>query len=63
LLHLGKIVARAHFDHGSLEVVDEGPLEVLLEVDGVWLEAFKTSDERGLQSYREVESFGGVGSP
>jgi hypothetical protein len=54
-------VASAHSDHGSLEVVNEGPLEVLPRVDGVWLEAFKPSEGCGLQSYREVESFGGVG--
>jgi hypothetical protein len=41
LLHLGQVMASAHPDHGSLEVVDEGPLEVLPRVDGVWLEAFK----------------------
>jgi hypothetical protein len=29
LLHLGQIVASARSDHGSLEVVNEGPLEVL----------------------------------
>jgi hypothetical protein len=29
LLHLGQVVASARPDHGSLEVVDEGPLEVL----------------------------------
>jgi hypothetical protein len=46
-----------------LEVVDEGSLEVLPGVDGVWLEAFKPSEGCGLQSYPEVESFGGVGSP
>jgi hypothetical protein len=63
LLELGQIMASACSNHGSLEVVDEGPLEVLPGVDGVWLEAFKPSDGRGLQSYREVESFGGVGSP
>jgi hypothetical protein len=49
-------------DHGSLEVVDEGPLEVLPEVDGVRLEAFEPSEGRGFQGYREVESLGGVGS-
>jgi hypothetical protein len=63
LLHLGQIMASARSDHGSLEVVDEGPLEVLPEVDGVWLEAFKPSEGHGLQSYREVEGFGRVGSP
>jgi hypothetical protein len=62
LLHLGQIVASTRSDHGSLEVVDEGPLEVLPRVDGVWLEAFKPHEGFGLQSHREVESFGGVGS-
>jgi hypothetical protein len=56
-------VASVRSYHGSLEVVDEGPLEVRPGVDGVWLEAFKLSEGCGLQSYREVESFGGVGSP
>jgi hypothetical protein len=59
-------VASVCSDHGSLEVVDEGPLEVLEvrpRVDGIWLEAFKPSEGCGLQSYREVETFGGVGSP
>jgi hypothetical protein len=35
---------------GSLEVVDEGLLEVLPGVDGVWLEALKPSKGCGLQS-------------
>jgi hypothetical protein len=35
LLDLGQIMASARSDHGSLEVVDEGPLEVLSGVDGV----------------------------
>jgi hypothetical protein len=56
-------MASARSDHGSLEVVDEGSLEVVPGVDGVWLEAFNPSEGRGLQSYQEVESFGGVGSP
>jgi hypothetical protein len=63
LLDLGQIVASACFDHGSLEVVEEGPLEVLLGVNGVWLEAFKPSEGRRFQSYQEVECFGGVRSP
>jgi hypothetical protein len=41
--------------NGSLEVVDEGPLEVLPRVDAVWLEAFKPREGHGLQSHREVE--------
>jgi hypothetical protein len=53
----------AHSDHGSLEVIDEGPLEVLPRVNGVWLETFKPCEGCGLQSYWKVESFGGVGSP
>jgi hypothetical protein len=56
-------VASACSDHGSLEVVNEGPLEVLTVVDGVWFEAFKPSEGHGFQSYQEVECFGGVGSP
>jgi hypothetical protein len=40
-LHLGQIMASTRSDHGSLEVVDERPFEVLPRVDGVWLEAFK----------------------
>jgi hypothetical protein len=48
LLDLGQIVVSACSDHGSLEVVDEGLLEVLPGVDGVWLEAFKPSEGRGL---------------
>jgi hypothetical protein len=63
LLHLGQVMASARPDHGSLEVVDEGPLEVLPRVDGVWLEAFKPREGCRLQSHREVESFSGVGSP
>jgi hypothetical protein len=63
LLHLGQVVASARPDHGSLEVVDEGLLEVLPRVDGVWLEAFKPREGRGLQSHQEVESFCRVGSP
>jgi hypothetical protein len=56
-------VASTRFVHGSLEVVDGGPFEVLPRVDGVWLEAFKPREGYGLQSHRELESFGGVGSP
>jgi hypothetical protein len=63
LLDLGEIMVSACSDHGFLEVVDEVPLEVLSGVDGVWFEAFKQSEWREFQSYREVESFGGVGSP
>jgi hypothetical protein len=51
LLNLGKIMTCTCSDHGSLEVVDEGPLEVLLGVDGVWLEASQPSEGRGFQGY------------
>jgi hypothetical protein len=34
-------------DHGSLEAVDEGPLEILSRVDGVWFKAFEPSEGRG----------------
>jgi hypothetical protein len=48
LLHVGQIVANTRSDHGSLEVVDEGPFEGLPRVDGVWLEAFKPREGCGL---------------
>jgi hypothetical protein len=51
LLHLGQVMVSARPDHGPLEVVDEGPLEVLPRVDGVWLEAFKPHEGCGLQSH------------
>jgi hypothetical protein len=35
-------------DHGSLEVIDEGPLEILAEVDGVRLRL--SSQVRGTDS-------------
>jgi hypothetical protein len=38
-------------------------LEVLPRVNGVWHEAFKPREGRGLQTHWEVESFGEVGSP
>jgi hypothetical protein len=56
-------VVSARPDHGSLDVVNESPLEVLPRVDGVWLEAFMPREGCGLQSHREVESFCGVGPP
>jgi hypothetical protein len=46
-LHLGQVVVSARPDLGSLEVVDEGPLEVLPQ-HGVWLEAFKPREGCGL---------------
>jgi hypothetical protein len=49
-------------DHGSLEVVDESPLEVLPGVDGVWFNAFEPSEGCIFQGYWEVECLGGVGS-
>jgi hypothetical protein len=56
-------MASACTNHGSLEVVDEGSLEVLLGVDGVWFKALKPSEGCGFQAYWEVECLGGVGSP
>jgi hypothetical protein len=49
-------------NHGSLEVVDDSPIEVLPGVDGVWFKAFEPSEGHGFQGYREVEYHGGVGS-
>jgi hypothetical protein len=49
-------------DHGSLDVVNEGPLEILLGVDGVQLETLEPSERHGFQGYREVERLSGVGS-
>jgi hypothetical protein len=62
-LDLGQIVAGVCSDHGALEVVDEGPFEILPGVDGVWFETFKPSEGCGFQGYQEVECLGGVGSP
>jgi hypothetical protein len=56
-------VVSARPGHGSQEIVDEGPLEVLPQGDGVCLEAFEPREGRGLKSHMEVESIGGVGSP
>jgi hypothetical protein len=62
LLNLGQIMMSTCSDHGSLEVVDEGPLNVLPRVDGVWFKAFKPSEGCGFQGYWKVECLGGVGS-
>jgi hypothetical protein len=40
-------VASTCSDHGSLEVVNEGPFEVFRGFDGVLFEAFKPSEWRG----------------
>jgi hypothetical protein len=63
LLDLGQIMVSTCSDHGSLEVLNEGPFEVLPGADGVLFEAFKPSEGWGFQGYREVECLGGVGSP
>jgi hypothetical protein len=63
LLNLGQIMTSTFSDHGSLEVVNEGPLEVLLGVNGVRFKAFKPSEGHGFQGYQEVECLDGVGSP
>jgi hypothetical protein len=49
-------------DHGSLEVVNEGPLKILPGVDGVRLEALEPIERHRFQGYQEVECLGGVGS-
>jgi hypothetical protein len=53
LLDLGEIVASACSNHGSLEVVDEGPFEVHPGVDGVWFEAFKPSEGTNSKATRK----------
>jgi hypothetical protein len=45
-----------------LEVVDEGPVEVLLGVDVAWFETFKPSEGHRFQGYKEVECLGGGAS-
>jgi hypothetical protein len=62
LLDLRQVMTITCSEHGTLEVVDENPLQVLLEVDGVWLEAFEPGDRCGLQCHREVDDLGGVGA-
>jgi hypothetical protein len=62
LLNLGQVMTSTCSYHGSLEVVDEGPLEALPGVDEVWLEAFELSEGCRFQDYQEVECLGGVGS-
>jgi hypothetical protein len=51
LLDPGQIMASACSDHGSLEVFDEGPFEVLPGVNEVFFKAFKPSEGRGFQVY------------
>jgi hypothetical protein len=48
LLNLGQVMVSTCSDHGSLEVIDEGPLEILAEVDGVRLRL--SSQVRGTDS-------------
>jgi hypothetical protein len=43
-------MTRTCSDHGSLKVVDEGPLEILLGVDGVRLEALEPSERCVLET-------------
>jgi hypothetical protein len=43
-----------------LEVVNEGFLQVLPGVDGVWLEAIKPGQRCGFQRHQEVDNCGGV---
>jgi hypothetical protein len=62
LLNLGQVMMSTYSDHGSLEVVDEGPLEILLGVDGVRLEALEPSERHEFQGNWEVDRLGRVGS-
>jgi hypothetical protein len=55
-------MASTDTEHGALEVVDEGFLQVLLGVDGVWLEAFEPDERCGFQRHREVDNLGCVGA-
>jgi hypothetical protein len=50
-------VASACPDHGALEVVDEGPLEVLPRVDGAWLETFKPRKVCGSRATGNYRAF------
>jgi hypothetical protein len=54
LLNLGQVMMSTCPNHRSLEVVDEGPLEILPRVDGVRLEALEPSERYGFQGDREV---------
>jgi hypothetical protein len=49
-------------EQGALEVVDEGFLQVLPGVDGVWLEAFELGERCGFQHHQEVDNLGRVGA-
>jgi hypothetical protein len=49
-------------EHGALKVVDESFLQVLLGVDGVWLEAFKLGERYRFQRHREVDNLGHIGA-
>jgi hypothetical protein len=62
LLNLGQVMVSTCSDHGSREVVDEGPLEILPRVDGVRREALEPSERCRFQGYQKVERLGGVGS-
>jgi hypothetical protein len=48
-LNMRQVMTSTCSNHGSLEVVDEGPLEILPGVDGVWLEALEPSERHGFQ--------------
>jgi hypothetical protein len=49
-------------EHGALEVVDGGFLQVLPGVDGVWLEPFELGEWCGFQCHREVHNLVLVGA-
>jgi hypothetical protein len=43
-------------EHGALDVVGEGFLQVLPGFDGVWLEAFEPGERCGFQHHWEVDN-------
>jgi hypothetical protein len=63
LLTLSKIVTSTRVGNCSLEVIDEDPLEPLPGVDGVTAEALQPGERHRVQSHREIDNFGDVGTP
>jgi hypothetical protein len=49
-------------EHGCLEVVDEGFLQVLPGIDGIWLEAFEPGERCRFQRHQEVHNLGHLGA-
>jgi hypothetical protein len=63
LFALSKIVTSTCASDRPLEIVDEDLLEPLPGVDRVVPEALKPSERRWVQSHREVDDLGDVGTP